>query len=283
MNLQRLHFRLLKVGHCSHPECIAKRGGRWASALFPALCGLIEHPTRGFILFDTGYSRHFYDATAPFPERLYRWTTPVTLDSQETLLSQLGGLGIRAADINYVLISHFHGDHIAGIKDFPNARFIAARAEYDAVHRMSRIGGLFRAFLPALMPADFDRRLAFVEDAPTIPLPAELAPFSHGFDLFSDGSLIGIPLPGHTRGQIGILFRRTDHRLIFMVADACWSKEALTQNQPPTWIAGRLFDSTTNYLRTFGSLQQVALHPEAPLMVPSHCEQTWKDLRHEPN
>jgi glyoxylase-like metal-dependent hydrolase (beta-lactamase superfamily II) len=120
-----------------------------------------------------------------------------------------------------------------------------------------------------------------VEDSPTTSLPAELAPFHFGFDLFDDGSLIAIPLPGHTRGQIGILFRRTDHRYIFMVADACWSKGALTQDQPPSWLASRVFDNNINYLRTFGFLREVAVRPEAPIMVPSHCEQTWKNLRHE--
>jgi glyoxylase-like metal-dependent hydrolase (beta-lactamase superfamily II) len=280
MNFLRLNFQLLKVGHCSHPECIAMRGGRWENTLFPALCGLITHPTRGHILFDTGYSQHFFDATAPFPERLYRWTTPVKLTPEETLLSQLAARGIRAKDINYVLISHFHGDHIAGIKDFPNAQFIVSRSEYDSARLKSRLGGLIHAFLPALLPADFSDRVIFVEDFPTQTLPSELAPFSKGFDIFNDASLMAVSLPGHTRGQLGAVFRGADHRLMFMVADACWSTNALTKNQPPTWIASRIFDSLKNYQTTFDRLRQAAVHPEAAIFIPSHCEQTWKKFQH---
>ncbi|MEN9502541.1 MAG: hypothetical protein RI964_1826 [Pseudomonadota bacterium] len=61
----KLH--LLRVGACRHLECMAARGGRWAMMDFPALCGLIQHPTRGWILFDMGYAEHFFTATEHLP------------------------------------------------------------------------------------------------------------------------------------------------------------------------------------------------------------------------
>ena len=282
MTLAPMKFHLLKVGHCTHPECVAMRGGRWSNIIFPALCGLIQHPTRGWILFDTGYSSHFFDATDTFPERMYRWLTPFTLPAAETMLAQLAALGIGADDISYVLISHMHGDHISGIKDFPKARFITMRAEHEAMHKKSRLGGLMHAFLPALMPSDFETRVLFAEDAREVKLPSEFRPFESGFDLFGDGSVIGVPLPGHSRGQMGVVFRQADDRLIFMVADACWSKAGLLRNQGPTWIASRIFDSVGNYRRTFNNLQHLAVRPEAPVLIPSHCEQTWKEFGNEP-
>lgn len=274
-------FRLLNVGHCRHPECVAQRGGRLASVMFPALVGLLTLPGGAVVLFDTGYSSHFFDATQPFPERLYRWTTPVTLAPAEQLLPQLAALGIRPSDVSHVVISHFHGDHIAGLRDFPQARFIAARADYDALRHRSRLGGLLRAFLPALMPPDFEQRVDYIEDRALRSLPAELMPFQHGHDLFGDGGVLAVPLPGHARGQLGIVFRRPDHRLMFMVADACWSAAALQKDQPPTWIASRIFDSRSIYQRTFAQLRQAAAHPEAAVLVPSHCEVTWRSLNNE--
>jgi glyoxylase-like metal-dependent hydrolase (beta-lactamase superfamily II) len=281
MNMPHLKFQLLKVGHCTHPECIAMRGGRWRSALFPALCGLIEHPSRGWILFDTGYSSHFMDATAGFPERVYRWVTPFTLPPEENLLAQLAALGIGANDIACVLISHMHGDHIAGLRDFPKARFITLRAEFDVLRQKSRLGGLMHGLLPALLPADFSGRVVFADDKPELKLPFELLPFESGFDLFGDGSMFGVPLPGHSRGQMGVVFRQADDRLVFMVADACWSKPALVNNQGPTWLASRVFDHRGDYARTFSRLRQMAAQAQSPTLVPSHCELTWKDLGNE--
>jgi len=280
VKLMPLKFRLLKVGHCTHPECVAMQGGRWGSVRFPALCGLIEHPQRGFVLFDTGYSEHFFNATAHLPERAYRWITPVTLRQQDTLLSQLERLGISAADIRYVLISHFHGDHIAGVRDFPNARFVSMRADYEGLRAKSRWNNLLHGCLPGLLPEDFHARIAFAEDAKPILLPNEFKPFESGFDL-EDGSLIAVPLPGHSRGQMGLVFRRADGQFVFMVADACWSVDALALNRLPTWIAGRLFDNPANYNTTFQKLRKLALRQNAVALVPSHCEQTWKNWSNE--
>ena len=280
--MTRLTFHLLRVGHCKHPECVAMRGGSWRSVEFPALCGLMLHPVRGWMLFDTGYSDHFLQATDRLPEKIYRWVTPYTLPPGQTLYAQLEALGIRPADIACVLISHLHGDHIAGLKDFPRARFIALRAEYDSMRARSRIGGLMHAFLPALLPADFTDRVDFADDLPALRLQSELAPFDSGFDLFGDRSVIAIPLPGHSRGQMGIAFRGQDDRLIFMVADACWTRKALADGQGPTWLASRIFDSGAAYARTFSDLRQLAARAQGPMLVPSHCETSWKALRNEP-
>lgn len=281
MNLPALKFRLLKVGHCRHPECVAMRGGSLRSVMFPALCALIEHPTRGFILYDTGYSEHFFNATAPLPERLYRWVTPVSITPGETLPAQLRRLGIAPADIGHVLISHFHGDHVAGIRDYPNARFTSMRADFDAMRNASRLGNLLKGQLPALLPSNFEGRLAFAEDARTVALPVECRPFEHGFDLFGDASLLAVPLPGHTRGQMGLLLRQADGRMLFLVADACWTVGALERNAPPAWIAARIFDSASRYRNTFRMLRTLAQNPDHPTLVPSHCAQTWKAFTNE--
>lgn len=271
----RLPFHLLKVGQCSHPECVAQRGGRWAAMVFPALCGLLLHPQRGWILFDTGYSQHFLDATAPFPERLYRWTTPFSLPPQEMLVTQLQALGIRPADIGHVVISHLHGDHVAGLRDFPAARLITLRAEVDAMGSRSRFGNLRHGTLPRLLPDDFAQRVDYADDCARRTLPSALQPFDEGFDLFGDASVLAVPLPGHSRGQLGIVFHQPDERQVFMSADACWSLAALREDRPPTWLARRIFDRNDLYHDTFRRLQQLHAQPHAPWLIPSHCAQTW--------
>lgn len=277
MNGPRMHFRLLKVGHCTHPECVTQRGGRWAAALFPALCGLLRHPQRGWILFDTGYNSHFTAATAPFPERLYRWTTPFALSPGEMLCAQLQKLGIAPADIAHVVISHLHGDHVAGLRDFPTAQLITMRGEVDAMRQRSRFGNLRHGTLPALLPADFLQRVRYADDAAQRALPAELAPFDYGADLFGDGSVLAVHLPGHSRGQLGIVFRQESDRLTFMSADACWSLAALRDDRGPSWLARRIFDRQDHYRDTFRRLRAVQAGSGAPLLIPSHCAQTWKD------
>jgi glyoxylase-like metal-dependent hydrolase (beta-lactamase superfamily II) len=278
-----LKFHLFKVGHCSHPQCVTQRGGRWAAVRFPALAALLIHPQRGPMLYDTGYSDAFLAATTPFPERLYRWTTPMSLPREETLIVQLARHGYTPADIQHLFISHLHADHIAGLADFPQAQFFALRAEVDAMRRHSRIGALRRGFLPALLPADFPSRLGFAEDQRRVTLAPSMKPFNEGFDLLGDGSVIGIPLPGHTAGQMGILFRETGGRDVFLVADACWSLDAVANDKPPTWVAAQIFADKRAYFDTFRGLGQLLARRDDLLLVPSHCESTWKQVSDETN
>ena len=184
-------FDLLKVGHCQHPECMALRGGSRRAIDFPALVGLIKHPQHGLMLYDTGYSEHFTRATRGFPECLYRIVTPVTLPPEEELLAQLESRGIAAHEIDTIFISHFHADHIAGLRDFPQARFIATGAEYHHCQKLNRFHRLRRAYLRDLIPADFAERLTIAESCPSMSLPEQLAPFTEARDLLGDASMAG--------------------------------------------------------------------------------------------
>ncbi|WP_193213875.1 MBL fold metallo-hydrolase [Luteolibacter marinus] len=276
--LPPVKFDLLKVGHCQHPECIALRGGGRRAIDFPALVGLIEHPRHGLILYDTGYSRHFNEATRRFPECLYRIITPVSLPPEEELLAQLEARGIRADDIGIVIISHFHADHIAGLRDFPRSRFIATRKERSLREKAGRLGRLQRAYLRDLLPADFDSRVCHAEDQPAVPLPTGWRPFESGRDLLGDASLLGLDLPGHTASQLGLAFHAGHLGEVFLVGDACWKIEGLDQDRRPSRIAYRLFDDSTDYDDTFGRLVQLQAAATAPRIIPSHCAQTWDQL-----
>ncbi|WP_159065318.1 MBL fold metallo-hydrolase, partial [Xanthomonas citri] len=162
----RVSLELLRVGHCRHCERMVRADGHWHAVEFPALSVLIRHPQRGALLYDTGYAAHFFRATDPWPERLYRWTTPVNLPVDETLGAQLSKRGVSLDDIAWCLISHFHADHVGGLRDLPNARFMCLRADYQQLRSCSRVGGLRRALLPQLLPDDFDQRLQFADQAP---------------------------------------------------------------------------------------------------------------------
>jgi glyoxylase-like metal-dependent hydrolase (beta-lactamase superfamily II) len=268
-------FDLLKVGHCQHPECIALRGGGRRAIDFPALVGLIDHPSFGLMLYDTGYSRHFHEATAKFPECLYRWVTPVTLPPEEELLAQLESRGIRAGDISTIFISHFHADHVAGLRDFPQAKFIATRAEHELCRSKGRIGRLRRAYLRDLLPTDLEARLSYADELGQMPLPAGWEPFAEACDLVGDGSLLGMELPGHAASQLGMAFRESKDGHIFLVGDACWKIEGLERNRPPSRIAYNVFHSGKDYDATFAKLCALNSLQNSPSIIPSHCATTW--------
>jgi len=269
-----MKINILHAGYCTAPEHIAIQGGRWRRIHFPAMFALLQHPRFGPMLFDTGYSYRFFDETKKFPNRIYRWMTPVTLHEEDLVINQLANLNIRPQDISHVFISHFHADHIASLPDLTGSRYIYMPHAYEHLRRLSPSEGIKHAFLRGLIPSDFDDRSHPVDMNHSILLSKEYAPFTRGYDLLGDVSIIGVELPGHALGQMGIFVRVENDKLFFFVADAAWLKKAIVENRPPHKVAHLLFPDPEAYRETLGHLHSYQLtHPDVEI-IPSHCEET---------
>jgi len=228
------------------------------------------------MLFDTGYARRFFAATQRLPERLYRMLLPVTLPQEEELTSQLVRYGIEPRDIGTVIVSHYHADHIAGLRDFPNARFVAPGSDTQAFWRAGNAWrDTARGFLPALLPDDFGSRVTEAEAFPVVDLPAWMAPFAVGFDLFGDYSAVAVPLPGHSEGQIGLMIPDAQGRAVFLVADACWSMDACRAGSLPSRLASFAHADARGYAETFFHLRELSSRERSLSLLPAHCADSW--------
>lgn len=280
-----MKINILNAGYCTAPEHIAIHGGRWRTIHFPAMFALLQHPKFGAMLFDTGYSYRFFDETKKFPLRFYRWLTPVTLHEEDLVVNQLSIFNLQPKDISHVFISHFHADHIASLPDLSWSRFVYMPHAFSHLRNLSPAEDIKYAFLRGLIPTDFDSRSQIVDMSKSILLSEEHAPFKTGYDLLGDGSIIGVELPGHALGQMGIFVRDDEDRLFFFVADAAWLKRSIVENRPPHKIANLLFPDPEAYRETLGNLQTYYLtHPDTHV-IPSHCDETiqkfQKPINHE--
>lgn len=72
---------------------------------------------------------------------------------------------------------------------------------------MRGVAALRRAFVPWLIPESFESSLRFIESFEAVSLPAQLAPFEHGYLLpESRGEVILVPLPSMLPDTLGRLF-----------------------------------------------------------------------------
>jgi glyoxylase-like metal-dependent hydrolase (beta-lactamase superfamily II) len=272
MLTKALEVRLLKVGSCRHLECLAVRGGRVTPIVFPSLAALIMHPDAGPILFDTGYAEHFHEATQAFPERLYRWATPVSLPAGQRLERQLARYGVRTSDIKICVVSHFHADHIAGLRDLPSARIITLKRGYETFREPGQWRRLLSGSLPGLAPTDLSARLTLADSCTPVPLPQPWDLLGQGHYLLGDGSLIGVPLPGHSPGHMGLLLRDHEQRGVLFAADSSWSSQAIADNLMPSRLVRPIFEDWDAYRHTLQLLHRtVSAHREL-VVLPSHCE-----------
>ncbi len=268
-----LACHILDTGHCLAHEHILIQGGARKEVACHSIVALLGHPQHGWLLWDAGYAPHMLAATQHFPYSLYRLATPLRLRPELAAVAQLPHFGLAPGDVQTVLISHFHADHLAGLRDFPGSRFVAAHEAYAAVARRRGLAALRRAFIPSLLPPDFDSRLTLLDRFSGPALPA-LGP---SFDYYGDGSLLLVRLPGHARGQLGLL-ANTQRGRIFFVADSCWLARSVAEKRAPSAVGGLIADNTRQVAATIARLHAFAAACPDVLIVPSHCPETFAGL-----
>ena len=265
-----LDCHILDTGYCLASEHHLMRGGRHREVHCHSIVALLRHPQHGWFLWDAGYAPRILRATDRFPFRLYRWVTPMRLRPELAAVAQLARFGLQPRDIRKVVLSHFHADHIAGLRDFPLAEIVTTRSAFEDVAGRTGFRALLRAFVPALLPDDFERRTRFLDTFSGPPFGG----FGRTHDLFGEGSALLVSLPGHARGQMGMLVQ-TVRGPLFFVADSCWLSEAVRRNAPPHPITHLFIDSTRDMQATLGHLHQLAREQPGLAMVPSHCPEAF--------
>ncbi len=258
---------ILDTGYCTARANFVARGTGWHEIRCHAPAFLIRHPARGALLFDTGYAPRLLEAFAHWPDRLYKYATPTTIGTSALL--QLEAHAVSGADVRTVIVSHLHADHVAGLHDFPQARFVMSRAALALQQSARGIDAVRRGILQRLFPTDFVARSTVIERLDGTPLPHLGA--TH--DLFDDGSVVLVGMPGHARGQLGALLR-TDRGPVLLCADGAWTSQAYRELRPPHPITALMQDDMHALSRTLKALQQFAATRPDVTILPTHCPDT---------
>lgn len=216
------------------PERLVLRGGRWRKIPLHVRYGLF-HGIGGPVLIDTGYTSHaLHDAGRSAGLRFYGRAIGARLNPASQPAAFLARFDLRPRDIRVVVVTHFHADHLSGLRLFPQARFLAAAVGWEMLRLHGRFANLRHGVFPELLPPDFGDRLDLIDSAPLVPAPLLDMP---AHDLLGDGSLLALPLPGHAPGHVGLMFPQLAKPLLYAV-DAQWMAAALpAQRRPPATVA----------------------------------------------
>jgi len=209
--LPEVEVSFLRCGVTTVPECVAVRGAWFTPIDIAYSAVLVRHPKATF-LYDTGLCNDIslYLANQPW---LFR-NTLGNFAFEQSLSGHLRSLGLERG-IDFALLSHLHWDHVSGIPDIPGVPLRVNRVEYEA----ARLGLLdaSHALVRRLMcnnPLEF-----FDFTGPAY------EGFRASYDLFGDGSIVLVPLPGHTAGNTGMFVNRSnrsDGPRLLLLGDAAW-------------------------------------------------------------
>jgi len=228
-------LEILQVGSCRFPDFLFRKNGAFTMRHFPALVGLL-HTSEGYILFDTGYSTHFKQACGKFPNCLYGLVTPIQLSKEQMLTSQLNERGIHEDEVSQIYLSHFHADHVAGLKDFPNATIVYPALALEAYQYLSKWEQVKQGFIAELLPEDFAERS----------LPKNAEPLMGG-KVSEPVQLVG--LAGHSPHHAGLLITTLDVEIL-LAGDAFWTQDELYGRENLTNLSKRIIDHAPTYLES---------------------------------
>lgn len=171
-------------------------------------CFVVRHP-RGVLLWDTGVSAAMAAGSRG----------AVTLG--EPIVRRLAAIGLSAEAVTHVGISHHHADHTGGADAFAAAELLIGREDWAAI---------------AAMPADALTRRHL---APWLKPGAKVRPVSGDLDVFGDGSVTMLAMPGHTPGHRALLVRLRRGGAVLISGDQYHFRENRAVRGVPTFNTDR--------------------------------------------
>ena len=253
--LPEVQLSIIKCGEMTSRQVFVYRGGSWGQTYRSGMAAaLIRHPKATF-LFDTGFGSNVDEQVRHIPFLMQKMTN---YDKEKPAAVQLAAGGIRPEQINMILLSHSHWDHVSGWEDFPGVEGWMTREEVRYSQTLPE-SELMKRMLDHVKLRGLDLNGPPYEN------------FERSLDLFGDGSIVLVPLPGHTPGSMGMFVNLHSGRRYFFIGDLTWSREAVALPAERPWMSRKLVDKDEAQVRhEIARVHELAKRYPEMIIVPAH-------------
>lgn len=198
-------------------------------------CFLIKHP-KGWMLWDLGLGDQYLGTPYKTPNGSV-WTV------NQSLIAQLKQLNLTPDDIIYVGLSHTHFDHTGNAALFPDTTWLIQRSEYDSLAPKEASTPEIHNLLQVLRPAG---KILIKGD----------------YDVFGDGSVIVLSMPGHTVGHQALEINLPHSGTIILSGDLYHTRAAYQHQLIPVFNYSR-----TETLASMQKMQKILDKTHAKLII----------------
>lgn len=210
-------------------------------------CYLIVHP-KGSMMWDAGLP----DALVNKPEGVTKYNV-FTMRVTNPVSKQFEAIGVSPDSVQYLGISHMHGDHVGNANLFPKATLLMQKEEYAA------------AFGPEPNKFGFDPTgYPTLKNNPVKQLQGD-------YDVFGDGTVVIKRMLGHTPGHQALFLKLAKTGNILLSGDMVH----FTENWEHKYVPGFNFDKELS-LRTMVEAEKFLKANHAQLWIQHDLEQNAK-------
>lgn len=191
-------------------------------------------------------------------------------ETKTPVVTAMSTAGLDPMQVKWALITHSHWDHTGALGDLKSAEIKMSRAEYDFQNGFK--GEWDHGAIVVTLERARSRFTSFDFDGPP------LLGFDASKDLFGDGSVIAVPLPGHTPGHTGYLLRDDGGQWWLMIGDASWLLRGVEEPARKNFIARGLDENGDATGITLARLHALLkAHPEIH-QVPAHDARGYEGM-----
>ena len=242
-----------------HPASWADRNPKAEWIKVPCYTVLINHPDVGWILYDSGPHPIAMDNLPPGQKGFFNWYS----DKEEYLDKQLKKVGITPADIDILIISHIHPDHVANVHLFEGTKAGAS----ILVEKKELEAALLGAFAK---PVDeFSMRRVFCLPGLGYKPIEEDTVLADGVEL--------ITMEGHSPGMLGLVVHLPKTGTWLFPSDAILDRRNWG---PPPHVPGRIYDSL-GWMRTIKKVDGILKKYDGTIIYPHDLAQ-YETLKQTP-
>lgn len=199
---------------------------KW-SEWMPIYSWLIELENK-LILIDTGETSKIYTKGYLPKGGLYHKAVQTKIKTEEEIPVQIRALGYKPQDINTIILTHLHGDHIGGIEYFEHAEILVNHLEYElAKSKKGPQNGYFTKNWPTWFTPKLIKYNNQTEDV-----------FTQSYRVNSNDQIIIVPTPGHSVGHQSIILK-TSSNTYFIGGDLTYNIKTLKSETPNVVIANK--------------------------------------------